>query len=81
MYTITKWLFRLKINQFLVGCSNSEPDPGWLDNGNGASGLVSGFITGFLKALLMDTNKIADIIPVDYTANALISVMWDTVNR
>jgi len=48
---------------------------------NGASGIVIGVIVGFLRTIQLDKNKIADIIPVDYTVNALISVMWDTVNR
>jgi len=52
-----------------------------LDNINGPSGIVTGVIAGFLRAIQLDKNKIADIIPVDYTANALISVMWDTVHR
>jgi len=52
-----------------------------LDNINGPSGIVTGVIAGFLRTIQLDKNKIADIIPVDYTANALISVMWDTVNR
>lgn len=38
-------------------------------------------MTGFLRAVPIAKNKITDVIPVDYTANALISVMWDTVNR
>jgi alcohol-forming fatty acyl-CoA reductase len=52
-----------------------------LDNINGPSGIVTGVIAGFLRTIPLDKNKITDIIPVDYTVNALISVMWDTVNR
>lgn len=59
----------------------SEPDPGWVLNVNGPSGVVTSAIVGFLRVLPMATDKITDIIPVDYTVNALISVMWDTVNR
>ncbi|CAI6363746.1 unnamed protein product [Macrosiphum euphorbiae] len=65
----------------IIGCTKLEPNPGWLDNINGPSGIVTGFIAGFLRTIQLDKNKIADIIPVDYTVNALISVMWDTVNR
>lgn len=36
---------------------------------------------GFLRTVPVDGNKITDIVPADYTVNALISVMWDTVNR
>jgi len=48
---------------------------------NGASGIVTGLVSGFVRTIQLDKSKIADIIPVDYTVNALISVMWDTVNR
>ncbi|XP_060850791.1 fatty acyl-CoA reductase wat-like [Rhopalosiphum padi] len=65
----------------IIGCVKLEPNPGWLDNINGPSGIVTGVIAGFLRTIQLDKNKIADIIPVDYTVNALISVMWDTVNR
>ncbi|XP_025207299.1 fatty acyl-CoA reductase wat-like isoform X2 [Melanaphis sacchari] len=65
----------------IIGCTQSEPYPGWLDTINGPSGIVTGTITGILRAICVDKAKITDIIPVDYTVNALISVMWDTVNR
>jgi len=52
-----------------------------LENINGPSGIVTGVLVGFLRTIQLDTDKITDIIPVDYTVNALISVMWDTVNR
>ncbi|XP_025416869.1 fatty acyl-CoA reductase wat-like, partial [Sipha flava] len=65
----------------IIGCSASEPEPGWTDNKNGATGMLTSLITGILRILKIDTSKITDIIPVDYTANALISVMWDTVKR
>lgn len=64
-----------------VGCSIAEPEPGWIDNKNGATGLFAAIMVGILRTILLDTNKVTDIIPVDYTANALICVMWDTVNR
>lgn len=52
-----------------------------MDTINGPSGILTGVMAGLLRTIYLDTNKIADIIPVDYTVNALISVMWDTVNR
>lgn len=64
-----------------VGCTKSEPEPGWLENMNGPTGIIAPIIVGFLRTIPIATDKITDIIPVDYTANALISVMWDTVNR
>ncbi|XP_060872883.1 fatty acyl-CoA reductase wat-like [Metopolophium dirhodum] len=65
----------------IIGCTKSEPGPGWLENMNGPSGIVAGVMTGFLRTVPIVRNKITDIVPADYTVNALISVMWDTVNR
>lgn len=65
----------------VVGCTQSEPEPGWLDNINGASGIITPLIVGILRTIQLSRDKNTDIVPVDYTANALISVMWSTVNR
>eukprot|EP00102_Acyrthosiphon_pisum_P027901 XP_016665111.1 PREDICTED: fatty acyl-CoA reductase 2-like [Acyrthosiphon pisum] len=65
----------------IVGCTKSEPEPGWLENMNGPTGMITGVIVGFLRMINLATDKVTDIIPADYTANALISVMWDTVKR
>lgn len=48
---------------------------------NGPTGIITPLIVGFLRIIPIAKEKITDIIPVDYTVNALISVMWDTVNR
>jgi len=48
---------------------------------NGPTGILTGTIVGFLRTINIATDKVTDIIPADYTANALISVMWDTVKR
>lgn len=66
----------------VVGCTKSEPEPGWLDNNmNGVTGVIAPLIVGFLRTIQLSKDKIADIVPVDYASNALICVMWDTVNR
>ncbi|XP_022167367.1 fatty acyl-CoA reductase wat-like isoform X2 [Myzus persicae] len=75
---------RLPISIFrpsIIGCTHSEPEPGWLENMNGPTGLVTAAVVGFLRTAPNIGSKITDIIPADYTVNALISVMWDTVNR
>ncbi|XP_050437093.1 fatty acyl-CoA reductase wat-like [Adelges cooleyi] len=65
----------------IVGSTYLEPDPGHLENMNGPSGVFAGIIVGFLRVFPIKTEKITDLIPADYTVNALISTMWDTVNR
>lgn len=75
---------RLPISIFrpsIIACTKSEPEPGWLENMNGPTGLVTGVMVGFLRTAPNIGSNITDIIPADYTVNALISVMWDTVNR
>lgn len=47
----------------------------------GPPGIISGIMLGFIRAVLVDGDKIFDLVPADYTVNAMISVMWDTVNR
>jgi len=65
----------------IFGSTMSEPYPGWVENINGPPGLVIPLIIGFWRVLLVDKTKKCDIIPADYIVNAMISVMWDTVNR
>lgn len=48
---------------------------------NGPSGVVTGVMVGFLRTVPVVGDRITDIVPADYSANALISVMWETVNR
>ncbi|XP_025208954.1 fatty acyl-CoA reductase wat-like isoform X2 [Melanaphis sacchari] len=64
-----------------IGCTRYEPEPGWLDNMQGLAAIITSLIVGFLRLIPMSVNKKVDIVPVDYAVNALISVMWDTVNR
>lgn len=48
---------------------------------NGVSGVIAPLIVGFLRTVQLSKDKTTDIVPVDYASNALICVMWDTVNR
>ncbi|KAL4148043.1 hypothetical protein QTP88_002347 [Uroleucon formosanum] len=75
---------RLPISIFrpsIIGCTKSEPEPGWVENLNGPTGILTGFMAGIFRTIKMGGHKVADIVPADYTANALISVMWHTVKR
>ncbi|VVC38916.1 Hypothetical protein CINCED_3A021430 [Cinara cedri] len=47
----------------------------------GPPGIITGIMVGFLRAVLVDESKVFDLVPADYTVNALIGVMWETVNR
>ncbi|CAI6367905.1 unnamed protein product [Macrosiphum euphorbiae] len=65
----------------IIGCAQSEPEPGWMNSMQGLVYIVNSIMLGLLRAIPMSMDKKTDIVPIDYTANALISVMWDTVNR
>ena len=54
-----------------------EPIVGWIDNFYGPTGITAGATTGLLRTLHCDPNVSANIIPVDYTVNALIASAWD----
>jgi alcohol-forming fatty acyl-CoA reductase len=71
---------KLRYN-IIVGCTQYEPEPGWFDGMQGLAAVVTSVVVGFLRALPISKNKKADFVPVDYSANALISIMWDTVIR
>lgn len=58
-----------------------EPYPGWFENMIGPPGIITGIMIGFIRVVLLNKNKVFDLVPADYTVNALISVMWDTINR
>jgi len=47
----------------------------------GLPSIITGIIVGLIRAVLVDEDKVFDVVPADFTINALISVMWDTVNR
>jgi len=73
-------LNKQKINFISVGCTKSEPCPGWVKGIIGPPGFIIPIIIGFWRVLNADLLKRWDLIPADYIVNALICVMWDTVN-
>lgn len=48
---------------------------------NGQTSIITPMMVGILRTAPIDLNNVTDKIPIDYTVNALISVMWDIVNR
>lgn len=84
-YTFTKNLAESFVNQeaknrpviivrpSIVSASYSEPFPGWVDNLNGPTGMCLAVGTGFLRVLPIDRNINAEIVPVDFVANFIIS--------
>lgn len=55
-----------------------EPVPGWTEGLNGPNGIAVGLGTGTLKALFAEPDLNLNFIPVDFTANMIISAAWKT---
>lgn len=67
------------IRPSIVTAAWKEPVPGWLDNWNGPSGLYVAAGKGLLRSLLCDSRVVADILPVDFPVNLMITAAWHTV--
>jgi fatty acyl-CoA reductase len=57
------------IRPSIVGCSEKEPYPGWVDNVSAAGAMVFFVGLGIIRDGIGDYNKIGDVIPVDYVVN------------
>ncbi|CAF5101166.1 unnamed protein product, partial [Rotaria magnacalcarata] len=89
-YTFTKALAEYVVSQdakelplaiirpSIVGCTWREPMPGWVDNYNGATGIIVAASKGLLRTMIGSSQAMADIIPVDICVNMMIAVAWHT---
>ncbi|XP_072756344.1 putative fatty acyl-CoA reductase CG5065 [Anoplolepis gracilipes] len=58
-----------------------EPIVGWGDNLYGPVGSTLYTILGFIRIQWCDPNISANLVPVDFTVNALIASAWDVSNQ
>ncbi|KYN44336.1 hypothetical protein ALC56_01201, partial [Trachymyrmex septentrionalis] len=65
----------------MIISSASEPLIGWIDNMYGPSGFVRSLLLGVVRFLRCNGNYKANIVPVDFTVNALIASAWDVHNQ
>jgi nucleoside-diphosphate-sugar epimerase len=56
----------------IIGAAYKEPLPGWTDTFSAAGGLSLAGGIGIVNYVRGDGDNIADLIPVDYVANAII---------
>jgi fatty acyl-CoA reductase len=61
----------------IVTATVKEPVPGWVDNWQGASGILIAHGKGLLGATVANENVVIDWIPVDYLVNLIITAAWD----
>lgn len=75
--------FSLKITKFVfapvVACLE-EPTPGWLDNWNGPTGIVSAVGNGVFRTIICESNYVVDVVPVDIVINLMIVTAWRTAS-
>lgn len=64
----------------LVISSYREPFKGWIDNINGPIGIAMGISLGIIRVLHADLNAIPDLVPVDYSTNALLASAYDVAS-
>ncbi|CAG0922801.1 unnamed protein product [Notodromas monacha] len=60
----------------VVGNSCKEPFPGWVDSANGGGGLLTALANGAWRFSRTSKTSLADLVPVDYCANAMIVLGW-----
>lgn len=56
--------------------SYKEPLPGWVDNLNGPIGLLVGGGKGVIRSMHCNGDYHAQVIPVDFAINALITFAY-----
>lgn len=65
-------MYVINFGLILVGAICGEPLSGWVDNWNGATGLIYDFGRGVNKVFHGQRETITDMIPVDYIVNLAI---------
>lgn len=65
----------------IVGASWKEPLPGWVDNYNGPTGILTAVGKGLLRVMKGSGAATADILPVDVASNMIISAAWSTATE
>uniref|UniRef100_A0A182MGT0 Fatty acyl-CoA reductase n=1 Tax=Anopheles culicifacies TaxID=139723 RepID=A0A182MGT0_9DIPT len=58
-----------------------EPIAGWTDNLNGPAGLCLWTVKGYVRVILGNGRKKANLVPVDYCVNAMLVAGYDVADR
>ncbi|XP_065223017.1 fatty acyl-CoA reductase wat-like [Planococcus citri] len=58
-----------------------EPVKGWTDKAFAPTAVMKSIALGQVSAILASDDVIIDMVPGDFTANALIAIAWDVHNR
>lgn len=63
----------------VVACFE-EPTPGWLDNWNGPTGIISAVGNGVFRTIICEPDYVVDVVPVDIVINLMIVAAWRTAS-
>lgn len=55
--------------------------PGWIDNYYGPTGVIAAAAVGFLRSIRINRDIYANMVPVDYTVNAILASAWDVATH
>jgi len=64
-----------------VTAALKEPLPGWIDNINGPTAVITGVATGVISVVRCKEELVADVVPVDIVINMMITVAWQTATK
>lgn len=64
----------------MVACLE-EPTPGWLDNWNGPTGIISAVGNGIFRTIICESDFVVDVVPVDIVINLAIVAAWRTATE
>ncbi|XP_069691433.1 fatty acyl-CoA reductase wat-like [Periplaneta americana] len=92
-YTLTKGIAEGVVNTYggslpvgvfrssTVVSTNAEPISGWIDNPRGIMAGVLALSLGRMRTARLSKDCVADLVPCDMVANALIVAAWDVHER
>jgi len=69
------------IRPSIVTAAWREPFPGWVDNFNGATGVLAGGGSGILRSLYVKRSGVADMVPVDMCINLMCVLGWKAATQ
>lgn len=65
----------------IVTASVNEPFPGWVDNVNGITGIMTEIGRGTITSIMCNEHLVLDVIPVDIVCNTIITAAWHNFHK
>lgn len=65
----------------IVTAAVNEPFPGWVDNVNGITGIMTEIGRGTITSIMCDERLVLDVIPVDIVCNMIITAAWHNFQK